>query len=90
MTLKKFRNKIKNEIFEQCHSVKGDPSRFLTFILLQNIETNEGRILWCNPKIFKKVSQCRKKTKEKHQDSQRGILSMFSRFWTSVLPWARF
>ena len=27
---------------------------FLTSILLQNIETNEGGTLWCNPKRFKK------------------------------------
>ena len=27
---------------------------FLTFIVLQIIETNEGGTLWCNPKNFKK------------------------------------
>ena len=32
---------------------------FLTSIVLQNIETNEGGTLWCNPKNFKK--KCWKK-----------------------------
>ena len=36
-------------------NVKGGTLQdFLTSILLQNIETNEGEALWCNPKIFKK------------------------------------
>ena len=47
-----------NEIFEQCHSAekckRGTLCEFLTSIVLQNIETNEGGTLWCNPKNFKK------------------------------------
>ena len=34
---------------------------FSTSIVLQNIETNEGVTLWCNPKIFKK-SHCAEKS----------------------------
>ena len=30
---------------------------FLTSIVLQNIETNEGGTLWCNPKNFKKSAE---------------------------------
>ena len=36
-------------------NVKGGPfANFLTSIALQNIETNLGGTLWCNPKNFKK------------------------------------
>ena len=35
---------------------------FLTSIVLQNIETNEGGTLWCNPNIFKKNRIVRKKS----------------------------
>ena len=53
-----------NEIFEQCHSAekskRGTPWNFLTSIVLQNIETNEGETLWWNPKISKK-SHCTEK-----------------------------
>ena len=56
--MKKFPKKIFNEIFEQCHSAekckRGTLCEFLTSIVLQNIETNEGGTLWCNPKNFKK------------------------------------
>ena len=46
---------------------------FSTSILLQNIETNEGGTLWCNPKNFKKSLIVPEKNRnEKHQDSQRG------------------
>ena len=34
---------------------------FLTSIVLQNIETNEGGTLWCNPKSFKKSHSAEKK-----------------------------
>ena len=33
---------------------------FLTSIVLQNIETNERGILWCNPKSFKKSHSAEK------------------------------
>ena len=67
-------------------NVKGGPFEiFLASILLQNIETNDGGTLWCNPKIFKKSLIVPKKISGKKQDSQRGILSMFARFWASVL-----
>ena len=56
---------------------------FLTSILLQNIETNEGGPL-VQSKNFQKSLIVPKKLSEKHQDIQR-ILSMFSRFWASVL-----
>ena len=52
---------------------------FLTSIVLQNIETNEGAALWCNPKSFKKSHSVEKKW------GYGRILSVFSRFWTSVL-----
>ena len=52
---------------------------FLTSIVLQIIETNEGVTLWCNPKSFKKSYSAEKKC------DYVGILSVFSRFWTSVL-----
>ena len=34
---------------------------FLTSIVLQNIETNEGGTFWCNPKSFKKSHSAEKK-----------------------------
>ena len=44
--MKKFLKKFFNEIFKQCHSAKnvkgGTLCNFLTSIVLQNIETNEG------------------------------------------------
>ena len=52
---------------------------FLTSIVLQNVETNEGGTLWCNPKSFKKSRIVLKKR------GAMGILSVISRFWTSVL-----
>ena len=52
---------------------------FLTSIVLQNIETNEGGTLWCNPKSFKKSHSAEKKW------GYVGFLSVFPRFWTSVL-----
>ena len=52
---------------------------FLTSIVLQNIETNQGGTLWCNPKSFKKSHSVEEKW------GYVGILSVFSRFWTSVL-----
>ena len=63
--MKKFPEKFyKNEIFEQCHSAKkckrGTLCNFLTSIVLQNIETNEGGTLWCNPKSFKKYHSAEK------------------------------
>ena len=41
---------------------------FLTSIVLQNIETNEGETLWWNPKNFKKKSHsAEKNSSEKHR-----------------------
>ena len=75
--------KFLNEIFEQCHSAekfkRGTLCDFLTSIVLQNSETNEGGTLWCNPKSFKKSHSAEKKW------GYGGILSVFSRLWTSVL-----
>ena len=51
---------------------------FLTSIVLQNVEKNEGGTLWCNPS-FKKSRIVPKKV------GLWGILSVISRFWTSVL-----
>ena len=50
---------------------------FLTSILLQNIKTNEGGPFGAIEKFSKKP---KKILSEKHQDSQRGILSMFDVF----------
>ena len=59
--MKIFPKKFFNEIFEQCHSAekckRGTLCDFLTCIVLQNIETNEGGTLWCNPKNFKKSAE---------------------------------
>ena len=55
----------------------GTICNFLTSIVLQNIETNQGA-LWCNPKSFKNLIVPKKW-------GYVGILSVFSRFWTSVL-----
>ena len=57
--LKKFpKNFLKKVIFEQCHSAekcnRGTLWDFLTSIVLQNTERNEGGTLWCNPKNCKK------------------------------------
>ena len=64
--LKKFPKKfLKKGIFEQCHSAekckRGTLWDFLTSIVLQNIERNEGGTLWCNPKNFKKKSHSAEK-----------------------------
>ena len=62
---------------------------FLTFILLQLIEIIEGGLFGAIQKQkFSKKSHCAEKS-EKHEDSQRGILSMFSRY-VPVLFWTRF
>ena len=84
---------FKNEIFYQCHSAekckRGPLGIFLTSIVLQNNETNEGKTLWRNLKNFKKVSLRREKNpSEKHQ---KGDILMFSRFCTSMFwVWTRF
>ena len=64
--LKKFpKNFFKNEIFEQCHSAekceRGTLWDFLTSIVLQNDETNEGEPFGAIQKVSKKVAQCQKK-----------------------------
>ena len=48
---------------------------FLTSIVLQNIETNEGGTLWCNPKSFKKSRIVLKKS-----GAMGEILSVISKF----------
>ena len=45
---------------------------FLTSIVLQNIETNEGETLWWNPKNFKKSRIVPKKIRVKNAEG--GIL----------------
>ena len=42
---------------------------FLTSIVLQNIETNEGETLWCNPKISKKSRIVPEKKSERNGGS---------------------
>ena len=56
--LKKFLKKV---IFEQCHSAEKCKRDFLTSIVLQNIERNEGGTIWCNPENFKKKSHSAEK-----------------------------
>ena len=79
-------------------NVKGGPFLlFLTSIVLQNIETNEGETLWWNPKKVKKSRIVPKKNQsEKHQ---RGVFrgsgrrcfcfgrgsGVSSMFWTSAV-----
>ena len=87
--LKKFPKKILMRFLNSVtvpKNVKGGALwDFLTSIVLQNIETNEGETLWWNPKKFKNRI-FPKNQSEKHQ---RG--PMFSRFWTSMfLFWTRF
>ena len=53
--------------------VKGDPLGFFDIIVLQNIETNEGETLWCNPKKNQKQSHSTEKIRVKN--TKRGILS---------------
>ena len=57
---KNFPKKIKMRFLNSVtvpKNVKGGTLRdILTSIVLQNIETNEGGTLWCNPKNFKKVA----------------------------------
>ena len=69
---------IKNEIFERCHSAgnckKEDPLGFLTFIVLQNIETNEGETLCWNPIKFQKKSHSAEKIRVKN--TKGGILCL--------------
>ena len=54
------KNSQKNFLMRFLNSVtvpkmkRGTLCNFLTSIVLQNIETNEGGTLWCNPKNFKK------------------------------------
>ena len=61
---------------------------FSTSIVLQNIETNEGVTLWCNPKSFKKSHSAEKKW------GYVGILSVFEVldvcFVFFFLFWTRF
>ena len=52
---------------------------FLTSIVLQNVETNEGGPFGAIQKVSKKSHSADKKW------GYRGILSVISRFWTSVL-----
>ena len=52
---------------------------FLTSIVLQNIETNEGGPFGAIQKVSKSLIVPKKKW------GYVGILSVFSRFWTSVL-----
>ena len=70
-TLKSFQKKIKKEIFEQCHSAekckRGTFWDFLTSILLQIIETIEGRLFGVIEKFSEKISYYRKKSKLKTQ-----------------------
>ena len=71
---------------------------FLTSIVLQNIETNEGETLWWNPKNFKKSNSAKK---IRVKNTKGGILcfrgcqrlcfrfgrssDVSSMFWTSVI-----
>ena len=73
---------------------------FLTSIVLQNIETNEGETVWCNPKKFFKKSQSAEKKKIQVKNTKGGVLrfqgsgrrcfcfgrgsGVSSMFWTSV------
>ena len=57
MREKNFKNEIcvKNGKCQSAEKCKREtPWDFLTSIMLQNIETNDGEYLWWNPKISKK------------------------------------
>ena len=80
--MKKFPKKIFIEIFEQCHSAEKCKRDFLRFFDIHCVAKyrNKSRgTLWCNPKSFKKSHSAEKKW------GYVWILSVFSRFWTSVL-----
>ena len=83
----KISQKIFKKIFEQCHSAekckRGTLCDFLTSIVLQNIETNQGGTLWWNPKSFKKSHSVEK------SGAMWGFL-VFSRFWTCFVFSFRF
>ena len=51
---KKFLMRFLNSVTVPKNVKGGTLCYFLTSIVLQNIETNEGGTLWCNPKNFKK------------------------------------
>ena len=51
---KKFLMRFLNSVTVPKNVKGGTLCNFLTSIVLQNIETNEGGTLWCNPKDFKK------------------------------------
>ena len=72
-----------NEIFGQCHSAekckRGTLCDFLTSIVLQNIETNQGGPFGAIQRVSKTLIVPKKRW------GYVGILSVFSRFWTSVL-----
>ena len=77
-------------IYKAQNCKRGDHLGFVELQLVAKYEKNEGAgTLWCNPKKFKKSHSPEKnrslEKSEKHQNSQKGILSMFSRFRTSVL-----
>ena len=80
-----------NDIFEQCHSAekckRGDPLRFDIHCVAKCRNKWRGT-LWCNAKSFKKLQSAEKKW------GYGRILSVISRFWTSVLFffsfWTRF
>ena len=79
--------KFTNEIFEQCQSAekckRGDPWDFLRFIVLQNIETNEGGPF----DGIQKNALCQKIRVK----NTKGGHARFSRFCTSMfLFWTRF
>ena len=64
------KNFIENDIFEQRHSAekckRGTLWDFLTSIVLQKIQANEGETLWCNPKNSKKSHIVPKKIRVKN------------------------
>ena len=75
--------KFFNEIFEQCNSAekckRGDPLQFFDIHCVAKYRNKSRGTLWCNPKSFTKSHSAEKKW------GYVGILSVFSRFWTSVL-----
>ena len=82
--MKKFSKNFFNEIFEQCHSAekckRGDPLRFLTSMVLQNIKKKLKGGPFGEKISIQKVSKSRIVPKKSG-----GILSVISRLWTSVL-----
>ena len=69
--------RLLNSLIVLCPEMKwGEPLAFINIHSVAKYQKNEGGPFGANKKLSKKS--------EKHHISQRGTLSMFSRFWTTI------